>query len=402
MILDVLPEPGDSPLTGPLGFVLATVLLALPVLHLAFAVYGALRSMMAVRAVPDHPVRSHVPMVSMIVPACNEASTLEAATRAKLTAQYPNLEIILVDDRSTDETGKIAERLAAQDPRVRVVHVTELPEGWLGKVHALHRGTMEAKGEWLLYCDADVHLSPTILRRVVAEAEVQSLDYVSLIPRLRAGPFWRDVAFAAMVRVILLVGRGWKVRSGDVHAAAGTGVFGLVRRSAYAKTEGFEHLRMEVVDDAAFAQMMKRTGARCEVFLGKGDATLDFYPTLRDLAHGLEKNAYGGLGGYNLLRHMAVIMVMLAIEVGPWLALLVPQGRVLAGLVIVLLAGTQGLLAHWMGQSIPRAIVPSVGALLMIAILARGGYVVESRGYIEWRGTRYPLDLLRANRRLTP
>lgn len=402
MILDVLPEPSDSPMGGPLGFVVATVLLALPVLHLAFMVYGTLRTMMAVRPVPDHPVRSHVPMVSMIVPACNEQSTLEAATRAKLTAQYPNLEIILVDDRSTDQTGKIADRLAAQDPRVRAVHVTELPEGWLGKVHALHRGTMEAKGDWLLYCDADVHLSPSVLRRVVGEAEAQSLDYVSVIPRLRSGPFWRDVAFATMVRVILLLGRGWQVRSGDVRAAAGSGVFGLVRRSAYAQTPGFEHLRMEVVDDAAFAQMMKRAGARCDVFLGKDDATLDFYPTLRDLMHGLEKNAYGGLGGYNLLRHLAVVMVMLAVEVGPWLALFVPQGRVVAGLVIVLLAATQGLLAHWMGQSVLRAIVPSVGAFLMIAILARGGYLVESRGYIEWRGTRYPLDLLRANRRLAP
>ncbi len=402
MILDVLPEPSESALTGPLGFVVACVLLALPMLHLAFVVYGTLRTMMAVRPVPDHPVRSHVPMVSMIVPACNEERTLEAATRAKLTAQYPNLEIILVDDRSTDQTGKIADRLAAQDPRVRAVHVSELPEGWLGKVHALHRGTIEAKGEWLLYCDADVHLSPSVLRRVVAEAEARSLDYVSVIPRLRSGPFWRDVAFATMVRVILLLGRGWQVRSGDVRAAAGSGVFGLARRSTYAQTQGFEHLRMEVVDDAAFAQMMKRAGARCEVFLGKDDATLDFYPTLRDLMYGLEKNAYGGLGGYNLLRHLAVVMVMLAIEVGPWLALLVPQGRVLAGLVILLLAATQGLLAHWMGQSVLRAIVPSVGAFLMIAILARGGYLVESRGYVEWRGTRYPLDLLRANRRLVP
>jgi glycosyltransferase involved in cell wall biosynthesis len=380
----------------------AWLVLTLPVLHVAFVVYGTLRTMMSVREVPHHPLRSPMPMVSMVVPACNEADTLEAAMRAKLSAQYPNLEILLVNDRSTDATGKIADRLAAEDPRVRALHVRELPEGWLGKLYALHRGTMEARGEWLLYCDADIHLSRSILQRVVAEAEAEGLDYVSLIPRLRSGPFLRDVAFATMLRGILMGGRPWKFRSPRSSAAAGSGVFALVRRSAYAKTPGFEHLRLEVADDVAFAQMLKRAGASCGVYLAKDDATLDFYPTLGALARGFEKNAYAGLGGYNVFRHYALTMALLAVELGPYLALLVPEGRVLGALCILLLTGAQALLAHWSGHSVARALVPSLGAFLFIAFIARAGYLVERNGFVEWRGTRYPLDLLRPGRRFEP
>ena len=133
----------------------------------AASLYATLRTIRAVPLLRDDasPEPARWPRVSLIVPARDEARDLERAVRTRLTDDYPNLQVILVDDRSTDGTGAIADRLAADDPRVKVVHVTELPAGWLGKLNALHRGVAEADGEWLLFSDADIEFAPGTLRR---------------------------------------------------------------------------------------------------------------------------------------------------------------------------------------------------------------------------------------------
>src|SRR6185369_2740694 len=108
---------------------------------------------------------------SVVVPACNEARTIERALTSLLAQDYPDLEIVLVDDRSSDETGAIIEHLAASDRRISAIHVRELPAGWLGKVHALQRGLERARGELVLFTDADIHFAPGALRRAVAWVE---------------------------------------------------------------------------------------------------------------------------------------------------------------------------------------------------------------------------------------
>ncbi|MCI5159154.1 MAG: glycosyltransferase family 2 protein, partial [Candidatus Electrothrix sp. AUS1_2] len=123
------------------------------------------------------------PSVSVIIPACNEEQELETALTSVLSLDYPNLEIIVLDDRSTDATPQILDRMASQHPRLRVIHITELPAGWLGKNHALHLGAARATGEYLLFTDADVHYTPDTLRRAVARMETRTLDHLSLIFR---------------------------------------------------------------------------------------------------------------------------------------------------------------------------------------------------------------------------
>src|SRR5678816_2035205 len=138
---------------------------------------SCVRGIVATPAVPrSPPAPAAWPRVSLIVPACNEETTLAAAMQAKLACDYADLEVVLVEDRSTDTTPRIADELAARDPRVRVIHLTQLPAGWLGRVHALDQGVRAATGEWLLFSDADVHLSPTVLSRIVASAEAAGSD----------------------------------------------------------------------------------------------------------------------------------------------------------------------------------------------------------------------------------
>jgi len=130
---------------------------------------------------PDPP---RWPKLSIIIPARNEAASIEAAVTSRLAQDYPDFEVCVIDDRSTDGTGAIVDRLAEGDPRVRAVHITELPEGWLGKVHALHRGVSIATGEWLLLSDADVHFAPATLRRAIAHAEARGFDFVGVFPTM--------------------------------------------------------------------------------------------------------------------------------------------------------------------------------------------------------------------------
>src|SRR5512145_1182343 len=116
------------------------------------------------------PAPERWPLLSVIIPACNEAANLESAVSTLTRQDYPHLEIMLVDDLSTDSTGEVIDRLALGDSRIRAVHVRTLPEGWLGKVHALQRGVEIARGEWLLFTDADIHFSEGTLRQAIAVA----------------------------------------------------------------------------------------------------------------------------------------------------------------------------------------------------------------------------------------
>src|SRR5258708_6682500 len=152
--------------------------------------FAAVRMLRAMRTVPmlgelKSVEPAHWPKVSLIVPARNEADSIERAVRSRLGDDYPDLETVLVDDRSSDGTGAIVDRLAAADARVVPVHLTQLPSGWLGKVHALHQGVARAHGEWLLFSDADVEFQPGTLRRVIAYCEERGIDHLAALPLFR-------------------------------------------------------------------------------------------------------------------------------------------------------------------------------------------------------------------------
>jgi len=165
------------------------------------------------------------PRLSVIVPACNEADTIESAATTLSKQDYPNLEVVLINDRSEDETGIIIDRIAAADPRVRAIHVTDLPPGWLGKVHALHRGCVAAEGPWLLLTDADVHFSPGVLRRVIAWSVHRQLDHLAAAPEIWPTGLLIDAAVSAFLRSFCIGMRIWAVENPRSGAYIGVGAF---------------------------------------------------------------------------------------------------------------------------------------------------------------------------------
>jgi glycosyltransferase involved in cell wall biosynthesis len=336
-------------------------------------------------------------MVSLVMPARNEAASLESALRSKLRCTYPNLELVLVDDRSTDETGQIADALAQEEPRLRVVHLRELPPGWLGKVHAMQRGLEATMGEWILFSDADVHLDPTLLERVVAYAEAEAADHIALLPTMRSGRGLLEATLATVFRLLMVVMRLWGVSDARSSAAVGVGAFNLVRRSALVRTPGLDWLKMEIGDDVALGLMLKRAGARLRAINGVEDASVLFYPSFWAMARSLEKNG----ASFPFWGIVAVVLLVTGFELSPLFALAGPGGLRLAGLALLLLAaGVTFAFTRWFREPAWPALVPWLGILPLALVMLRSALLAQLRDGVAWRGTFYSRAEVRAGGRL--
>lgn len=352
---------------------------------------------------PELPEGMAWPRVSLIVPACDERETLPAAAQSLLQIDYPDLQLILVDDRSTDGTGEIIDELAARDPRVTAVHVQELPDGWLGKVHALHQGTQLATGEFLLVTDADVHFLPDTVRRAVRWMQEEQLGHLTLMPRILSPTLPLRAAISGFALCYLGAVKAWRIGREGSRSYAGVGAFGMVRRSDFDRTEGWEWLRLEVGDDVGLGMLMVR---HAEVASRLGLATdhlsIRWYESLGGLIRGLEKNSFGAMAGYRLSRALAGAFLVLAIAAGPVTALAVPIPGVQAlgwGALSMLVFMAFVFRAKVHQPFFATLLCPLALTFVPVALL-RSARVHLRKGGVSWRGTFYELDGLRAGRRI--
>ncbi len=368
---------------------------------LVFGLVGARRLRDLARI--ESPAPPTWPRVSVVVPACNEVDTLPGAARAHLESSYPNFELILVDDRSTDGTGELIDTLAQQDNRIRAHHVCLLPAGWLGKVHALEAGWSHAEGEWVLFTDADVHVAADTLEKAVALCEAEGRDLLTVIPNfVPVGPLV-DAAVTAMARSIFGGGQVWRAEDPDARQIAGFGAFILVRRSAFEGSAGFEALRMEIADDLGVGLVVKEAGGRLAVVTALEHVALPFYESLKQMRGGIEKGGIGIIGRYGLPRLLALCTISLLAELGPFVAFLpvgVPWLPALgaAGVTVALTASLGW--AWWLGRPLLSGLLFPIGTALNVFFNLRSGFVGWWNGGIRWRGTFYSLDELRRGQRV--
>lgn len=346
------------------------------------------------------------PRLSIVVPACNEAAHLESAIQTLLSADYPEFEVILVDDRSTDGTGAIIDRLAKHDRRVRAIHIDILPEGWLGKVHALHRGVSQARGEWLLFTDADVHFAPGVLRQALGYARHQQADHLALIPRTLQSGFWLDIIVQTFGLLFLIATRAAGANRAGSKTFVGIGAFNLVKSEALRRTPGLEWLRLEPGDDVGLGMMINRAGGVSRLALGHGFLTVEWYPSVAAMFRGLEKNLFGPGSNYHWWLMVLQVAGLWSLAAAPWIALIIGM---MLGTVPVLAAGlcvfaAQSLFAlccvnNRREESFGLLFV-SFGLIVIGAMLLSAGLKCLRNGGIEWRGTRYPLAQLRQGQRV--
>ncbi len=340
------------------------------------------------------------PKLSILVPARDEGAGIEGALKSKLSTHYPDIELVAVDDRSSDETGAIIDRIAAADPRVRAVHVDVLPEGWLGKLNAMNVGMQGASGEWILFSDADVHVEPGVLEKIIATAEREKLDFVAVFPRMRSVNPVIDAATAVTLRVLLLAARAWSSNDERSHLAAGVGAFNLVRRSTLERTRALEELKMEVVDDVGLALLLKHHGARCRLYAGRSAVHLVFLDSLRAAARSADKG--GGMLGYSILRSFAVGMFPPAMDlVLPIAAIIYGGDAAIFGISALILATlTHLVLAIFLAAPIQGALLWPLGQVLTSVLTIRSGLLARKNQGIYWRDTFYTRKALEDGRRI--
>lgn len=364
---------------------------------LGFAVAGVLTALRVPKLAKLSPARpKRWPSVAIVVPCRNEGAQIEAAARSLMAVDYPRLQLVLVNDRSTDDTGVIMDRLAADDPRVSVVHVDTLPDGWLGKNHALARGVASTDAEWLLFTDGDVHLHPETLRRAVAHALQHHADHLALFPDVwsRGDPAL-DLALAAFGRYFSVGQRVWAVSDPNSSASVGVGAFNLVRRDALEEAGGLEAFPLDVADDLALGLALKRSGATTHVASGGDLVGVEWYPSFGAMARGLEKNTFAPLE-FRLSRLFLLVGFLLTIELSPFLALTaLAHNQVVfgAGLVAALIAVTMDLgMALWSGRPRWTCLFVPAGGVLMAAIFLRAGLIGHRQGGLVWRDSFYPKE----------
>jgi cellulose synthase/poly-beta-1,6-N-acetylglucosamine synthase-like glycosyltransferase len=205
------------------------------------------------------------PKVSIIVPARNEEASIAASLSQLLNLEYDSYEVIAVNDRSDDGTGEIMEHVASGSgahARLKVVHIDELPHGWLGKAHAMWTAGKAASGEWLLFTDADVLFRPDSLRRAIAYAEAERADHLVVFPWMIMKTAGEKMMIAFFQTLFIFGHRPWKVADPKTKDHMGVGAFNMVRREVYEAIGSYHALRFEVIDDMTL-------GTRRETFLAK-------------------------------------------------------------------------------------------------------------------------------------
>jgi cellulose synthase/poly-beta-1,6-N-acetylglucosamine synthase-like glycosyltransferase len=343
--------------------------------------------------------RDALPRLSVIVPARNEEQGIRAALRSLLRQDYPGLELIAVNDRSTDRTGAILAELEREYPgRLRVLTVTELPKGWLGKNHALWKGAQVASGEWLLFTDADIVFDPACLRRAVTYAVREGLDHLTLSPRITAHGFWLSAFVDFFLYMFTTFQRPDLANNARSRVGMGVGAFNLIRRSAYEAIGTHQALSLRPDDDMRLGKRVKGQGLRQRVLNGSDLMSVEWYSSLGDAIRGLEKNAFAGLD-YHVGAIAGSVAFMLASMVLPWVALWRARGWVrifLAGTIAI--QATTFITTNRMNRRSAVRYLPAfpVLALLFCYTVLRSTYLTLRQGGLYWRDTFYPLAELRA------
>lgn len=338
------------------------------------------------------------PKVSIIVPARDEEAKIEAAMQSKLAIDYPNFELLAIDDRSRDATGAILDRLAAADPRLRVIHIESLPDGWLGKVHAMHVATERATGDYLLFTDADVFFDQGVLRKAVTMSEARQLDHLAVAPLLEGGGFFEDALQLYFVLMLCVGAQPWLVRTGFRMSYVGVGAFNMVRRQAYLKCGGLATIRLDVLDDLKLGKLIKLSGLKQDVVQAGGGVRVRWQDSFWGVVRGLEKNGFA-IFDYSLLKMIAGTAAMCFFSLFPYAAIVLwPDVRGLGYLCTLLFihgAATVGAKSLGFGRAVSLGL--PVAVLTMIYTIWRSTFLILLRRGVRWRDTFYPLSLLREN-----
>lgn len=348
--------------------------------------YYVYKAQKALKSIDDVTLSSaSLPLISIVLAVKDGEQDLRDSL-PRLTSLKTNLEIIVVNDRSQDASQDVINQYG-----VKSVSVTELPEGWLGKVHALHQGVQHATGEFILFMDPDIRISERTLSLAIAICESESLDHLAILPETKRGDYLLNIMMMTSKLLFSWSGRPWlSIEERPLKCIKGVGAFNLVRREKFLSTEGFEWLKMDVADDVALAQLIARNGGRSKLMKAGSDGPyLDWYQNFNELVHGLEKNVVGGFTNYKI----PLIVVMSG---GAIMTLLLHSSPIAILSTMIFAAVVKKYIRYsWFEVfSFP------LGIAILGLILIRSSIICFKNGGISWSGTFYPISKLKDGSRV--
>jgi glycosyltransferase involved in cell wall biosynthesis len=371
--------------------------------HSLMALYG-IRSMLDLTELDRRTLSplppDDSPHVTVLVPARDEAESIETTLRSLLAQTGICLQIIAIDDRSSDTTGEKMDALsseAALSPHTfEVLHLRELPSGWLGKPHALARGIDRAKAPWLLLTDGDVLFAPEALHLALRTAMREKADHFVLGPTLLSGSLGESAIVANLQILGHFVARLWKIGDPNAKDAFGVGGFGLMRREALAAIGGMERLRMEVVEDVSLGWLIKRElRGHSLMVLGPGLVRLHWVRGTLGIVRLLEKNGFAGMR-YSVALMLAACLALLLHALVPLVALFAGPWGIAATILTYLGIALCIHANHKLnGHSPWLALFFAPCVLIFVFAFLRSTILTMTRGGVAWRGTLYPLAELK-------
>ncbi len=343
------------------------------------------------------------PRVSIIVPACNEEKNIERAILSQLKQRYANLEVIAIDDRSTDSTGAILEALQKEHDNLKVHHIYDLPGDWMGKAHAMQRGAELAEGEYLLFTDADILMEESTLARAAHYMSIKKLDHMALVFK-NISPGWllNSLILESGANLLQLF-RPWRAKKAAASNFIGVGAFNLVRKETYFAVDGHERIRMHPIDDIMLGKIIKRNGYHQDCLLGADLVAVPWYESVKDMIDGLMKNVLAIIN-YRFLLLIPLLFGMVFLNILPLWGALFSEGY--ARLIWTVIVFTKLTAFYYGTRLFGIASWCALGTLITpyisVYIVLRAAWLNFSEHGIHWRGTYYSIEKLRSNEPILP
>ncbi len=344
-----------------------------------------------------------LPTLTVLVAAKDEEDNIETCLQSLLAQDYPQLRVVAINDRSSDRTAEIIDRLAQRDERLTAIHIQELREGWFGKNNAMREGINSAKGDWLCFTDADCSFtSPRALTVAMAYALEQGSDFLSVLPTHQTDSFWERVIQPACSGILMIWFNPMKVNDPKSAAAYANGAFMLMNRKCYDRIGGHEPVKAEVNEDMHMARLAKAAGQRLRVVTNENLYQVRMYATLPQIWSGWTRIFYGCFG---TIRQLSLSMLAVGtFGLLPWLALIVAGGMLtinaqphslwltlsIAAAITCLAEASVMVRFYALSQSGSLyGLMYPLGAMIGLGVLVNAMRRVGGRKTVTWRGTTY-------------
>jgi glycosyltransferase involved in cell wall biosynthesis len=346
------------------------------------------------------------PLVSILVPAKDEAHQIPNCLDSLTAQDYPNFEILVVDDRSSDDTAAIVRRCAERDARIRLLQIKELPAGWTGKTHALHKCEEQARGEWLFFVDADTYMDPSCLSRLLRDCVANGAEMETIVPQYVSDSFWVSVVQPTAVMLMVMLFRPSRVNDTTLkNQGYANGQFILVRRDKFREMGGHAAVRTQVVEDVHLGRNALAHGIDVRVVSAPELTTCKMYATVKQLINGWNRIYYCMVDS-GVERLWALAAMLIVFSVLPYAVLLAASAALLAGWSSGFVYAALGLAtAHQIGQvtlygrfyrkySIDLRFLSAriLGVFVVLYVLAKTIRTCRTHE-VTWRGTTYTADI---------